>query len=169
MFRCRAYVAAGGFDPAMIAGEEPELCSRLRALGWKIMRLDAPMTIHDAAMERFSQWWRRAVRSGIGYAQAWWTTRRSPGGRLYSRELTRAVVWAGLLPAASIALAVAWHPAGLALWPAITLAQLVRLALRDGWFAARLMIAGKYAELIGIVRFAWRCLRGRTGGTMSYK
>lgn len=169
MFRCSAYVAAGGFDPAMIAGEEPELCSRLRALGWKIMRMDAPMTIHDAAMERFSQWWRRAVRSGIGYAQAWWATRRSPAGGLYFRQLARAIGWAGVLPLASLVLAVAWHPLWLALWPAATLAQLVRVAVRDGWFAARLAVAGKYAELIGIARFLGRSLRGRTGGTVSYK
>lgn len=169
VFRCRAYLAAGGFDPTMIAGEEPELCSRLRAQGWKIMRLDAPMTIHDAAMERFSQWWRRAIRSGIGYAQAWSVTGQSPGGRLYSRQLARAIGWAGLLPLAALALAVTWHSLWLALWPAATLAQFVRLGRREGWFAARLAIAGKYAELIGIVRFVGRSLRGQTGGTVTYK
>lgn len=169
VFRCRAYVAAGGFDPAMLAGEEPELCARLRGQGWAIMRLDAPMTIHDAAMERFSQWWRRAVRSGMGYAQAWWRTRGAPGGALYSRELARAVGWAALLPLAAVALGAAWHPLWLALWPLATLAQFARLAHRDGAFAARLAIAGKYAELIGIARFVGRALRGRTGGTVLYK
>ncbi|MBN9507141.1 MAG: glycosyltransferase [Altererythrobacter sp.] len=169
MFRCSAYLAAGGFDPAMIAGEEPELCARLRASGWAIMRLDAPMTIHDAAMTRFSQWWRRAVRSGIGYAQAWLATGNSPGGRLYSRQLTRAILWAGLLPLAAFVLAIAWHPLWLALWPAAALTQFLRNGRRDGWFAARLAVAGKYAELIGIVRFAVRRLRGRTGGTVMYK
>jgi len=169
VFRCRAYVAAGGFDPAMIAGEEPELCARLRGQGWAIMRLDAPMTIHDAAMERFSQWWRRAIRSGMGYAQAWWRTRRSTAGSLYSRELARAIGWAALLPLAALALAVLWHPLWLALWPTVTLAQFVRLVRRDGAFAARLAVAGKYAELIGIARFVGRALRGRTGGTVIYK
>jgi cellulose synthase/poly-beta-1,6-N-acetylglucosamine synthase-like glycosyltransferase len=169
VFRCRPYVAAGGFDPAMIAGEEPELCARLRAQGWRIMRLDAPMTIHDAAMERFSQWWRRAVRSGMGYAQAWWTTRRAPAGGLYSRELARAIAWAGLLPLLALFLALALNPWWLALWPAATLAQFLRLTARDGVFAARLAIAGKYAELIGILRFTGRALRGHTGGTVLYK
>jgi cellulose synthase/poly-beta-1,6-N-acetylglucosamine synthase-like glycosyltransferase len=169
VFRCRAYVAAGGFDPAMIAGEEPELCARLRGQGWAIMRLDTPMTIHDAAMERFSQWWRRAIRSGMGYAQAWCRTRGAPGGPLYSRELARAIAWAALLPLAALVLGAVWHPLWLALWPIATLAQFLRLARRDGAFAARLAIAGKYAELIGILRFAGRALRGRTGGTVSYK
>lgn len=169
VYRCRAYREAGGFDPAMIAGEEPELCNRLRVRGWKIMRLDAPMTIHDAAMHRFAQWWHRSVRSGIGYAQAWLATRRSPAGVLYSRQLTRAVLWAGVLPAGAATMAIVWHPLWLALWPVATAAQLVRLTARDGWFTARLMVVGKYAELIGILRFAGRYLRGQTGGTVSYK
>lgn len=169
VFRCRDYRQAGGFDPAMIAGEEPELCSRLRARGSAVMRLDAPMTIHDAAMNRFSQWWRRAVRSGIGYTQAWLATRGSPAGALYSRQLSRAILWAGVLPLTAVTLAIAWDPRWLALWPAAALAQFVRIGLRDDWFTARLMVAGKYAEFIGILRFAARYLRGQTGGTVSYK
>ena len=34
MIRVRAFVDVGGYDAMMIAGEEPELCSRLRAAGW---------------------------------------------------------------------------------------------------------------------------------------
>jgi hypothetical protein len=34
---------------AQSAGEEPELCVRLRRRGWRILRLDAEMTRHDAA------------------------------------------------------------------------------------------------------------------------
>ena len=64
--RAAALREVGGFDPTMIAGEEPELCRRLRAAGWRIMRLPVPMTIHDAAMTRLNQWWLRAVRSGFG-------------------------------------------------------------------------------------------------------
>jgi len=64
MMRLDALAAVGGFDPSLIAGEEPELCVRLRAAGWKIERLDAEMTLHDAAMERVEQWWKRTVRSG---------------------------------------------------------------------------------------------------------
>jgi GT2 family glycosyltransferase len=52
----------GGFRASLIAGEEPELCLRLRSADWKIVRVGAEMTLHDAAMTRFRQWWRRAVR-----------------------------------------------------------------------------------------------------------
>lgn len=163
VFRCSAYRAVGGFDPALIAGEEPELCTRLRADGWRIMRLDAPMTVHDAAMHRFSQWWRRGVRSGMGYAQAWWVTRKHGTGALYRRELARALGWAGLLPLASLVLAIAVHPLWLLPWPLATLAQAMRLARRDGWLRARLAVAGKYAELVGSLRYAARALRRETG------
>jgi GT2 family glycosyltransferase len=164
VFRVSAYRAVGGFDPAMIAGEEPELCSRLRKAGGKIMRLDAAMTIHDAAIHHFGQWWKRAIRSGFGYAQAWWTT-----GVLYRRELARAVVWAGILPLAAVVMALTIKPWLILLWPGATVAQFLRLSRREGWLRAWLAMVGKYAEILGAVRFALRALRGQTGGTVNYK
>ena len=47
-------MAASGFNATLIAGEEPELCLRLRQKGWEIWRLDAEMTLHDAAMTKFN-------------------------------------------------------------------------------------------------------------------
>lgn len=69
MFRRDAFEEAGMFDESMIAGEEPELCVRLRGKGWTLVRIDAEMTLHDAAMTRFSQWWKRMVRAGHAYAE----------------------------------------------------------------------------------------------------
>jgi len=43
LMRADAVQQAGGFNPNLIAGEEPELCVRLRAAGWQIWRLDAEM------------------------------------------------------------------------------------------------------------------------------
>lgn len=169
LYRCSAYRAVGGFDPRMLAGEEPELCARLRGRGWRIMRLDAAMTVHDAALDRMGQWWRRAIRSGMGYAQAWSVTRRTVPPGLYRRELTRALGWAGALPLAALALALAVHPALILLWPGLTALQALRVAMREGVFAAWLAVAGKYAELIGIARFARRAIRGEAGGTVTYK
>jgi cellulose synthase/poly-beta-1,6-N-acetylglucosamine synthase-like glycosyltransferase len=70
MMRIAALREAGGFDETVVAGEEPELCSRLRKKGWKILRIDAEMTLHDAAMTRWGQWWRRQMRSGYGAMDA---------------------------------------------------------------------------------------------------
>src|SRR5262249_3908521 len=49
VMRVDAFEAVRGFRDTLIAGEEPELCVRLRAAGWRVWRLDAEMTIHDAA------------------------------------------------------------------------------------------------------------------------
>lgn len=69
LIRVRAFKQVKGYKPDLIAGEEPEMCVRLRQNGWKIWRLDADMTLHDANMNRFSQWWKRAIRAGYAYAE----------------------------------------------------------------------------------------------------
>lgn len=69
MVRAQAFLDLDGFNPQVIAGEDEEFCVRLRTSGLGIERLPLPMTRHDAAMTRFSEWWRRAVRSGHGFAQ----------------------------------------------------------------------------------------------------
>ncbi|QDZ08052.1 glycosyltransferase [Sphingomonas panacisoli] len=168
MMRADAYRQAGGFDPRIIAGEEPELCSRLRKANWRVMRLDAPMTIHDAATFHFSQWWNRGVRSGFGYAQTWRAT-RSGGSGLYARELARAVVWAGVLPLVSIVAAVVVHPAAILLWPVLSLLQLIRLGAKWGMRRAVLTVTMRYAELLGALRYGGRLASGSPGGTITYK
>ena len=68
MVRVEAFRQVGGFNPDLIAGEEPELCVRLRQNGGVILRIDAEMTLHDMAMTRFGQWWkRRPGCSGFAY------------------------------------------------------------------------------------------------------
>ena len=69
MIRAAAFVAVAGYRNDLIAGEDPELSVRLRKAGWRIWRLSNEMTLHDAAMTRFSQWWKRSVRCGWAYAQ----------------------------------------------------------------------------------------------------
>lgn len=59
----------GGYDENLIAGEEPEMCRRMRARGWQILHVDRPMTGHDLSIHRWSQYWRRAVRAGYAYAE----------------------------------------------------------------------------------------------------
>ena len=59
----------GGFDETLIAGEEPDLCTRMRSAGYEIKHVDRPMTGHDLAITSFSQYWRRAFRTGHAYAE----------------------------------------------------------------------------------------------------
>jgi GT2 family glycosyltransferase len=91
VIRAEAFEAVGGFDPTAPAGEEPELCQRLRRAGWTVWRVDAEMTRHDLAMTRFRQWWRRHYRSGYNGLDI---LTRFPGkDRLFADELRRARVW----------------------------------------------------------------------------
>jgi cellulose synthase/poly-beta-1,6-N-acetylglucosamine synthase-like glycosyltransferase len=75
--RREALEMVDGYDENLIAGEEPEMCCRMRASGWKILHVDRPMTGHDLAMTRWSQYWRRAVRTGYAYAEVSQRFRRS--------------------------------------------------------------------------------------------
>jgi glycosyltransferase involved in cell wall biosynthesis/GT2 family glycosyltransferase len=93
MFRLEAFDSVGGFDPSVMAGEEPQLCLRIRHAAWKIRRIDAEMTLHDAAMTRFGQWWRRNVRAGYGTLDV--NRRFEVGGeRIYGKLVRSATMWA---------------------------------------------------------------------------
>jgi GT2 family glycosyltransferase len=161
LVRAEAFEKSGGFTAQLIAGEEPEFCVRLRESGWKIWRLDADMSWHDANITHFAQWWARAVRGGYGYAQGSWHRRRSPSG-LWRKEIVRAILWGGLIPLA-ISLAGLIHPAflaGILIYPL----QTTRIALRKGplfresWIYAFFITLAKFAELQGLLRFhlRWR-------------
>lgn len=69
LFRRSILEETGGFDDELIAGEEPELCWRIRASGRKVLLLDLPMTCHDLAITRWRQYWKRSVRTGHAYAE----------------------------------------------------------------------------------------------------
>jgi len=101
MMRANAVVEVGGYDPTLIAGEEPELCLRMRRRGWKVERLDAEMTRHDASIHAFEQWWKRARRSGFAYAAGSAKHGRGPE-RHWVKETRRIVFWGGVLPAVAL-------------------------------------------------------------------
>jgi glycosyltransferase involved in cell wall biosynthesis len=168
LIRCSALVTVGGYNAALPAGEEPELCHRLRGEGWRIWRLDAPMTIHDAAMHRFRQWWLRTVRSGIGYAQGWHTTRHRPDP-LYRRETLRALFWTFGVVGLALAAALVTNWRMILLAPLIWGLQFIRLARRHRAGNAVLLLVGKAAETVGIATFVRRAIEGRAGGTIFYK
>ena len=112
MIRVGPLRAVGGYDPTLIAGEEPDLCLRLRRTGRTILRLDAEMTRHDIAMTRFGQWWRRAVRSGHAYAEG--AARHGRGPERYCVRPSRSLWFWGLtVPATAFGLA--WPTSGLSL------------------------------------------------------
>jgi GT2 family glycosyltransferase len=104
MMRVEAFRAVKGFRDDLIAGEEPELCIRLRKMGFRIFRIDHDMTYHDANMTSFSQWWKRAVRGGHGYAEVY-----SLHGEYGKREVLSAFWW-GLLAPLSVSVGLIFYP-----------------------------------------------------------
>lgn len=167
MMRVTALRAVGAYDSAVVAGEEPEMCARIRATGAQIWRLAEPMTIHDAAIYRIAQWWRRAVRGGFGYAQVW----RLRG--LYAAEVKRAVFWAGALPLSAVILTLSFSPWWLLLFGAPVL-QVARIALRGGgdrfaWQQAFFLVLAKWPELQGILRYARQAKDARPAPPAAYK
>lgn len=149
LIRHAAFEEAGGYNPALIAGEEPELCVRLRNAGWRIWRLDAEMTRHDAAMTRFSQWWARARRAGHAFADGA-HLHGAPPERHGVLQARRALIWGAALPIAALAglLVTPWALLLLLAWPA----QSLRLILRgEPPVRAFFLVLAKLPEAQGVL------------------
>jgi glycosyltransferase involved in cell wall biosynthesis len=174
LVRVQAFSQVRGFNPQLIAGEEPEMCYRLRRADWRIMRLDAPMTFHDAAITRFGQWWQRSVRAGYAYAAR--AALHLPDKTGYClRENARILFWGLLVPLLSLVLGTLAHPVWLALLLVYPL-QVVRLAARfsstpqlSRWTRAAFTVLGKFAEALGQLKFATRWALGRQQRIIEYK
>ncbi|KIC23324.1 MULTISPECIES: glycosyltransferase [unclassified Leisingera] len=166
LMRVAAVYTAGGYRDGLIAGEEPELCLRLRRAGWQVWRLDAEMTLHDAQMLRFTQWWNRSRRAGHAFAEGAALHGAGPD-RHWVAETRRALLWGAILPAA-IVMAGLLRPA-LLLAALIYPAQVLRLSRRMGFEQALFSVLGKFAEAAGALEFYWRRWRGSARGILEYK
>ena len=134
LFRREVLAAAGGFDETLIAGEEPELCRRVRGLGWTILHVDLAMTGHDLAVMRFGQYWLRATRAGHAYAEV--SARFEGSGAPFwedeaRRNRNRALTLVGVagFGIAGALVVRSWWPAGL------LVAGLGVLVVRTAWKA----------------------------------
>ena len=160
MMRVKAFQQVGGFNPTLIAGEEPELCVRLRQKGWKILRLDAEMTLHDAQMKSFSQWWKRAMRAGHAYAEGAWLHGGEPE-RHWVRESRSIWFWGLLLPL--LALGIAWSTHGFSLLLLVGYPLLVsriffnlrrqNICRKHAALYASSCVLGKFAQVVGALGF----------------
>jgi len=171
MMRMDAFTGVSGFDPSLIAGEEPELCIRLRATGWRIRRLDHEMTLHDANITRFSQWWTRAIRAGHAYAEVG----AMHGEAKDTTKSLKTLVWAFVLPIASLGLGPftgGWSLALLLLYPLNTARIAMRLR-REGeprpWTVGAFLMLSKLPEALGWLRYQAGRFTGRRSKLIEYK
>ncbi len=176
MMRVVAFQQVSGFNPTLIAGEEPELCVRLRQNGWKILRIDAEMTLHDAQMTRLSQWWKRFLRAGHAYAEGAWLHGRKPE-RHWVKESRSIWFWGSILPLLSLGLALPTKGLSLCLlggYPLVTYRiyrylQHKNLKAQDAWAYAISCMLGKFPQVQGQIQFHVNRLLGRRNVLVEYK
>lgn len=174
LMRLKAFLNVGGYRSQLIAGEEPELCVRLRHSGWKIWRMDTEMTLHDAAITKFSQWWKRNVRSGYAFAEGAYL-HGSPPERHWVNESRRNMLWGLLIPIIVIFTSVLSWQWGLLIALVYPL-QICRLTLINKkelkpqpWVLASFNMLSKFAEVIGHLRFHYQRIFGKTMRLIEYK
>jgi len=173
LMRADAFAAVEGFNPTLIAGEEPELCVRLRRQGGEIWRIDHEMTRHDADMTRAGQWWNRMRRGGHAAAEGA-AMHGSPPELHGIATRRRALFWGAALPLAIVLAALLitpWALLLLLLYPA----QMLRLAHRDdltsraAWEQAFFLTLGKFPEALGVLEYHFRRFTRRPTGLIEYK
>lgn len=173
LMRVDALKEAGFYNEQLVAGEEPELCLRMRERGWTIWRLDAEMTRHDAAMKSFRQWWTRAKRAGHAYAEISTLHRKSPM-RIWRKETLRAIGWSLIAPLSVIG--AIFIDLKFLLPLLIYPAQMARLYFsrrrtlgEDAFAWSFLTVIGKFAEAAGAARYFGGRLAGKRSGLFEYK
>lgn len=165
LMRVSALEQVGAYDPVFVAGEEPEMCLRLRQAGWIVLRIGAEMTLHDADIHRFRAWWKRQKR--YGYSLALSVAKHGSGPERYKvKELTRALRWTVAIPIAILLMSfiTPWALLALLIFPA----QIARLALRDRSRRPKvvqraiLSLISRFAETAGLFHY----IRDRFGGRL---
>jgi GT2 family glycosyltransferase len=172
LMRVSAYNEADGYRDDLIAGEEPELCFRLRKQGWKIARIDEAMTLHDANILHFRQWWKRSKRAGYAYTKGA-ILHGNSAERLNIRPVMRILFWGFLLPliailSAQYATFFYWL---LALYPL----QWYRISTKErnhpsvNRRRALYLMLGKFAEFLGLAECLIDTLLTRHAAIIEYK
>lgn len=172
--------ATQGFNETLIAGEEPELCRRIRDLGSSILHIDHPMTGHDLKVYRFRQYWLRMKRAGHAYAEVSERFRHS-ADRFWRAEslgnFLRGGFWL-LSPLLALVLCLFWGGWPLLAWLLFFFAVTVRTAWKARWKGSSLSTLLVYAGhsqlqqipiLWGQLEYRLNRLRGRKQALIEYK
>lgn len=173
LLRLSAFQAVGGYRAELVAGEDPEFALRLRAAHWRLFRIDAEMTLHDAAITRFDQWWWRNVRSGYAFALGAELHGALPE-RHWVWESRRAWIWGVIIPIVCAAASALFGPVGLISW-LIYPFQIFRQALRTkGSIRDRLVIAffqllSRFPESWGQIKYLFDRTLSRQAHIIEYK
>lgn len=177
LVRRAALESVNGFDETLIAGEEPELCRRMRKRDWHIQHIDVPMTMHDLAITRFSQYWRRSQRAGFAFAAVsarFRDTSEPFWSKEASRNRIRGLFWLLSPIVALIASAFLLSPWPIGVWFVLLLVLSARTAWHYRWKPApwtTLLLYGVHSHLqqVPIYTGQLQFLRNRNKALMEYK
>jgi hypothetical protein len=181
LFRRHVLEQTGGFNETLIAGEEPDLCRRIRNLGYKILHVDRPMTGHDLAIFGWEQYWKRAVRAGHAYAEV---SERSRGSNApLWQDAARGNRRRALVILGSVMAAIAVSALLRDVWPLLAVALfLATLSVRSAWLArwksddvVALLLYGAHSHLqqipiyMGQLQYRRNQRKGRRATLIEYK
>ena len=176
LVRSKMFQEVAGFNSSVIAGEEPELCYRLRQKSWKIFRTSQPMVLHDAAITKFRQWWMRMVRSGYAYANGLMMHGAEPE-HFCARESLRIWFWALVFPITTLGLGLTIHFLFLALFCIYGL-QFIKITrsvntqwknLKHSGIYAFFTCLGRWPQLWGQVVYLVRQVARKKNTIIEYK
>lgn len=177
LVRSSVFEAINGFDGEVIAGEEPELCYRIRMSGWKIHRLDEMMTSHDANITTVKQWWGRSVRSGHAYANIAYMHRDSKE-KIYQKETKSIVFWGAVVPVSLVAGLLFYYPVAcfiIACYLYISVKvysygkKSLKLNNQQARYYALSIVAGKLPHAYGVLKYICRVISRRQMSIIEYK
>jgi hypothetical protein len=157
-----ALIQVGGYREDLIAGEEPEMCYRLRQIGYHIERIPDAMTLHDANISKPSQWFMRTKRSGHATAEHAVLHGLGPEKFGVKRTLSN-LVWGIAVPGTVGAVALGVGPIAAAIGGTCAYAYLFnksyqherkRRSAEEAKLLASSWVAGKIPEAMGAVSCA---------------
>ncbi len=151
-----------GFQENIISSEDFDICLRIRRAGYSIHRIGHKMSDHDANITKISQWYKRSMRAGYGYANIYEIHGNGPD-KFFRRELTRALIWGGIAPLAFLTTLLVWPPVSalIALGYCMLIVRVAIRRYRSGdsprlaLIYSVLAYTGKVAELMGVFRY-WK-------------
>lgn len=180
LYRVEVFQQVGGFDDSFIAGEEPELCFRIREKGYSIRRIDAEMTLHDAAMTRLGQWWKRTERSGHAYLLNYLKHGHKNAEHFQYRQIRSILIWAGIYGAFVLATVVMRSPLPLFVLALLVASQAAKMTLALPRIKAQygkpatfryciFVMLGKIPQAVGIFRAYQTSRSGQEHRLVEYK
>lgn len=181
LVRREALVEVDGYNEDLIAGEEPEMCRRMRERDYRILHIAEPMTRHDLGMKSFGQYWRRSLRTGHAYAEvsSMYARTNDPLWLAESRRnVVRGLFWVAA-PVAAAAVSIArrsWWPIGLFALGAAAIGARTTMRASSKTRSPRLLAAyALHSHLqqvpifFGQLHFKRQRRAGRRSGIMEYR